>query len=322
MRIHVINPNTTRSMTLKIGAAAKAAASPGVEVTAVNPDFGPASIEGYFDEAFSVPGLIEEIGKARDADAFVIACFDDTGLEAARCATAAPVIGIGEAAFHMASLIAAKFSVVTTLSRSIIADRAQPGEIRAYRPLRPRARRRGSGAGARRAGLRTRGASSKQEIERALAEDGAEAIVLGCAGMTDLARDLERKAGVPVLDGVACAVSLAESLVRLGLKTSKRNTYAAPLAKPYAGEFKRFSPVLSDTSAKRAPERIQVGRGVFGSGELRAVSAQSQRSGLDTSHSSRFARRRYGRTITCVDLKRRTHAQSDCTRAFRRLPRR
>jgi len=108
MHIRVINPNTTRSMTLKIGAAAKAAASPGVEVTAVNPDFGPPSIEGYFDEAFSVPGLIEEIGKAANADAFVVACFDDTGLDAARCATEAPVIGIGEAAFHLASLIAAK----------------------------------------------------------------------------------------------------------------------------------------------------------------------------------------------------------------------
>ena len=106
-------------MTPKIGAAAKAAASPGVEVSAVNPEFGPPSIEGYFDEAFSLPGLIEEIGKAADADAFVIACFDDTGLEAARCATDAPVVGIGEAAFHMASLIADKFSVVTTLSRSI-----------------------------------------------------------------------------------------------------------------------------------------------------------------------------------------------------------
>jgi hypothetical protein len=69
MRIRVINSNTTRSMTVKIRAAAKAAASPGVEVTAVNPEFGPASIEGYFDEAFSIPGLIEEIGKARDADA-------------------------------------------------------------------------------------------------------------------------------------------------------------------------------------------------------------------------------------------------------------
>jgi allantoin racemase len=241
MRIHVVNPNTTRSMTQKIAAAAKVAASPGVEVTAVNPDYGPASIEGFFDEAFSVPGLMEEIAKARDADAFVIACFDDTGLEAARCATHAPVIGIGEAAFHMASLIAAKFSIVTTLTRSI----APIEHNLAKYGLKPRCARvraidvpvlalEDPSSGARRL--------IEREIERALAKDGAEAIVLGCAGMTDLARDLERSVGVPVLDGVACAVSLAESLVRLGLKTSKRNTYAPPLAKAYTGEFKRFSP--------------------------------------------------------------------------------
>jgi allantoin racemase len=242
MHIHVINPNTTRSMTLKIGAAAKAAASPGVEVTTVNPVYGPASIEGYFDEAFSVPGLIEEIGKARDADAFVIACFDDTGLEAARCATPAPVIGIGEAAFHMASLIAAKFSVVTTLSRSIVPIEHN---LVKYGLLSRCARVRAAEVPV--LALEEPGSDARclieGEIERALAEDGAEAIVLGCAGMTDLARDLALKAGVPVLDGVVCAVSLAESLVRLGLKTSKHRTYAAPLAKPYAGEFKRFSPV-------------------------------------------------------------------------------
>ena len=241
MHIRVINPNTTRSMTEKIGLAAKAAASPGVEIAAVNPDFGPPSIEGYFDEAFSVPGLIEEIGKAKGADAFVVACFDDTGLDAARCATDKPVVGIGEAAFHLASLIAAKFSVVTTLARSIApiehnlaryglaarCARVRAAEVPVLALEEP-------GSNAR--------ATIEKEIGRALAEDGAEAIVLGCAGMTDLARDLERKAGVPVLDGVACAVSLAESLVRLGLRTSKRRTYAAPLAKPYAGEFKRFSP--------------------------------------------------------------------------------
>ena len=119
MKICVINPNTTASMTAKIGEAAKAAASAGVEIRATNPEFGPPSIEGYFDEAFAVPGLIAEMGKAHDADAFVIACFDDTGLEAARSFDRAPVIGIGEAAFHMASLIAEKFSVVTTLARSI-----------------------------------------------------------------------------------------------------------------------------------------------------------------------------------------------------------
>jgi hypothetical protein len=60
--------------------------------------------------------------------------------------------------------------------------------------------------------------------------------------MTDLARDLERAVGVPVLDGVACAVALAEGVARLGLRTSKRNTYAAPLAKHYSGAFAPFSP--------------------------------------------------------------------------------
>ena len=241
MRIQVINPNTTASMTAKIGLAAKAAVSPGVEVRAVNPEFGPPSIEGYFDEAFSVPGLLAEIAKAPQADAFIVACFDDTGLEAARCATEAPVIGIGEAAFHMASLIAEKFSVVTTLARSIAPiERNLAKYGLAARCARVRA------SNIRVLDLEEAGSNARRtieaEIERSLAEDGAEAIVLGCAGMTDLARDLSQMAGVPVLDGVACAVSLAESLVRVGLRTSKRNTYAPPLSKAYTGQFALFSP--------------------------------------------------------------------------------
>ena len=119
MRILVVNPNTTASMTRKIGAAADAVAGAGTEIVAVNPDFGPPSIEGYYDEVFSVPGLIAEMQKAPAMDAYVIACFDDTGLDAARSATAAPVVGIGEAAFHLASLVAGRFGVVTTLARSV-----------------------------------------------------------------------------------------------------------------------------------------------------------------------------------------------------------
>src|ERR1700727_1842113 len=185
MRICVVNPNTTHSMTMKIGAAAKAVASSGVEISAVNPDFGPASIEGYFDEVFAVPGLITEIGKAAGADGFVIAGFDDTGLDAARCATTAPVVGIGEAAFHMASLIAAKFSVVTTLSRSIIPiehNLAKYGLISRCARVRaaevPVLALEEPGSDARRA--------IEKEIERALADDGAEPIALGCAGRADL----------------------------------------------------------------------------------------------------------------------------------------
>jgi len=241
MKLHIVNPNTTASMTAKIGAAARVVARAGTEITAVNPDFGPASIEGYFDEAFSLPGLLDEIAKAPDADAFIIACFDDTGLEAARCATAAPVIGIGEAAFHMASLISEKFSVVTTLSRSIVPIERN---LAKYGLIARCARVRASDVPV--LALEEEGSDARRRIEaeiaRALDEDGAEAIVLGCAGMADLAAALAARFGVPVLDGVACAVALAEAAASLGLKTSKRNTYAPPRAKTYAGDFARFAP--------------------------------------------------------------------------------
>jgi len=241
MKLRIVNPNTTASMTRKIEAAARAIARAETQVTAVNPEFGPASIEGYFDEAFSLPGLLDEIGKAPDADAFIIACFDDTGLEAARCATQAPVIGIGEAAFHMAGLVAEKFSVVTTLSRSIVPIERN---LSKYGLIARCARVRAAEVPV--LALEDEGSDARLRIEaeiaRALDEDGAEAIVLGCAGMADLARALGEKFGVPVLDGVACAVTLAEGAARLGLKTSKRNTYAAPRPKAYTGAFARFAP--------------------------------------------------------------------------------
>jgi allantoin racemase len=245
MRILVVNPNTTASMTDKIGAAAAAVASRGTEIVAVNPELGPPSIEGYFDEAFSVPGLVDEMRKARDIDAYVIACFDDTGLDAARCITDAPVIGIGEAAFHMATLLAGRFSVVTTLSRSVAAIEHN---LTRYGLASRCARVRASDVPV--LEIEAPGSDACQrisdEIRAAIRDDRAEAIVLGCAGMTDLASALSDEHGIPVLDGVACAVKLAESLVALGLKTSKSGGYAMPLAKRYSGLFARFSPDVNE----------------------------------------------------------------------------
>lgn len=122
MRLHIVNPNTTASMTAKIAAAARAIALPGTVIDARQPSMGPVSIEGFYDEAFAVPGMLGCIRDAdRDgADAHIIACFDDTGLDAARALAKAPVIGIGEAGFHVASLIAARFAVVTTLGVSVV----------------------------------------------------------------------------------------------------------------------------------------------------------------------------------------------------------
>ena len=245
MRILVVNPNTTASMTHKIGAAAQAVAAVGTEIVAVNPDFGPPSIEGYFDEAFSVPGLIAEMAKARDIDAYVIACFDDSGLDAARCVTDAPVVGIGEAAFHVASLIAGRFTAVTTLARSVPAIEQN---LARYGLANRCARVRASEVAV--LDLEIPGSDAQRrvsaEIGAAIREDAAEAIVLGCAGMADLSLALSHEHGLPVIDGVAAAVKLCESLFGLGLKTSKLGGYARPLAKQYAGVFSMFSPSVAE----------------------------------------------------------------------------
>ena len=219
MLIHVVNPNTTSSMTEKIGKAAKAVAPSGVEILMTQPEMGPMSIEGYYDEAYAIPGMLARIveAEAKGVAGHVIACFDDTGLDAARSIATAPVVGIGEAAFHAASLVAGKFSVITTLGRSVPAIEHN---LTRY-------------------GLATRCAKVRAaevpvlsledphsdahkkitaEIISALQEDRCEAIVLGCAGMADLARELSTHHRLPVVDGVAAAIGLIQMLSQAGLR--------------------------------------------------------------------------------------------------------
>jgi allantoin racemase len=241
MRILVINPNTTARMTEEIGRAARRAASAGTEIVAVNPLDGPVSIEGYYDEAFSLPGLLAEVvkGEAIGVSANIIACFDDTGLEAARCASLAPVIGIGEAAFYMASMLGHRFSVITTLARSI---GVIENNLLKYGLAGRCARVRACELPVLSLDDPSSDAAAKigAEIELAKQEDRAEVIVLGCAGMADLAARLAARHGMPVIDGVASAVKLAEALIALGLKTSKVGAYALPRPKPYLGALASF----------------------------------------------------------------------------------
>src|SRR6266699_1765416 len=188
MRILIVNPNTTAAITVKIGQAGRAAAAAGTEIIAVNPPDGPVFIEGYYDEAFSVPGLLAEIAKgdATGVSAHIIACFDDTGLEAARCVSQAPVIGIGEAAFHLASMLGHRFTVVTTLSRSTAAIE---NNLLKYGLASRCARVRACEVPVLSLDDPASNATAQisAEIELSKQEDHAEVIVLGCAGMADLA---------------------------------------------------------------------------------------------------------------------------------------
>jgi allantoin racemase len=248
MRLTVINPNTTASMTRLIGASARAVAAPGTEVVAVNPAMGPASIESHYDEALSVPGLLAEIVAAQAAgrgDGFVIACFGDPGLAAARELADGPVVGIAEAAMHAASFLGRGFSVVTTLARTEgrAWDLAEAyGMTRFCRNVRsceiPVLALEDPASAAREAIV--------AEARRAVAEDGAEAVVLGCAGMADLAAQLTAAVGVPVVDGVAAAVKTVEGLVAMGLRKGGRGEFARPLPKAYSGVLSDFAIAQAD----------------------------------------------------------------------------
>ncbi|WP_443191180.1 aspartate/glutamate racemase family protein [Pseudomonas indica] len=242
MKIRVINPNTTSSMTEKIGDAARRIAAPGTEIVASNPSSGPVSIESHFDEAISAVGVLEEIraGEQERTDAYILACFGDPGLLAARELTRAPVIGIAEAAFHMATLIATRFSIVTTLARTgIIAEHLLQTYGFAHHCRRVRA------AEIPVLDLEDSGTRALDRIIdeclRAKAEDNIGAIILGCGGMADLTGEIRDAVGLPVVEGVTAAVKLAESLVSLGLGTSKHGDLDFPRPKTFRGRFDYLS---------------------------------------------------------------------------------
>ncbi|MBG6079631.1 aspartate/glutamate racemase family protein [Rubrivivax gelatinosus] len=236
MRLLLLNPNTSAAMTAAIAAAAREVAAPGSEVVARQPSFGPASIEGHFDDAFGAAGVAEQarLAAGEGFDATVVACFGDPGVDAAREVMAGPVLGVAEAAFHAAAMLATGFSVVTTMTRTcVIAERLvqRYGFERVCRGIH--------GTDIPVLDLEAAGEALVDTLEaaarRALAADRSEAVVLGCAGMAGLAGTLQARLGVPVVDGVAAAVKFAEALAALGLKTPKTGDYASPRSKPWAG---------------------------------------------------------------------------------------
>jgi allantoin racemase len=229
-------------MTETIGVAARRVAAPGTEILACNPTMGPVSIEGHYDEALSVIGVLDEIrrGEAAAIDGYVIACFGDPGLGAARELARGPVIGIAEAVMHVASLVAPRFSIVTTLGRTkgiaqhLVTSYGMAAHCASIRAAEVAVLALEEEDGAAYGQI-------LQECRLALAEDEAEAIVLGCGGMADLADELAEALGVPVVEGVTAAVKLVETVVALGLGTSKARDYAYPIAKPCRGLLEGFS---------------------------------------------------------------------------------
>lgn len=235
VQIFVYNPNSSAEMTALIARSAQAAASAGSQIITQGAQAPvPPSIEGHHDEALAVPPMLDALRRAEaaGAQAHVIACFDDPGIGAAREVVAGPVIGIAQAAMQVASLIAARFSVVTTLPRAIpiIEDLGQRYGM-GHKLKRVRAV--DLPVLALEANPAHAAALLRAEILAAREQDGAEAVILGCAGMSDMCHSLSAETGLPVIDGVHAALRLAEALAGGGYRTAKTGAYAWPRDKSH-----------------------------------------------------------------------------------------
>jgi len=240
MRILIVNVNTTEAITEAIAREAQAVAAPGTEIIGLTPYFGAESVEGNFESYLAAIAVMDRV-LAYDGpyDAVIQAGYGEHGREGLQELLNVPVVDITDAAASTAMYLGHAYSVVTTLDRTVplIEDRLKL-----------------SGLYDRCASVRASGMAVLEleeqperaleaiveQAERAVREDKAEVICLGCGGMAGLDEKIRQRTGVPVVDGVSAAVKMAESLVQLGLSTSKSRTYATPRPKRIVGWPARF----------------------------------------------------------------------------------
>lgn len=232
MRIFVINPNTSESVTEHIRRELEKIKRPDTELTVMNPEHGPVSIESAYDETLAGPPTLELVRQANEEeyDAIVLACFSDPALDAAKEVSDIPVIGIEEATLHMAAMLGHKFSITTAFRNRV-----------PTREIHTRLRGMDSGYASTLvlnmsvlemdANPEKAKARILELARKAVQEDGAEVIVLGCAGLTGYAEDVERELGVVVLDPTSVALKMAEAVANLGLRHSKVGRFARPAVK-------------------------------------------------------------------------------------------
>lgn len=240
MRLLLINPNISESVSELIGAEARRAASPSTDIEVATAPLGVAYIETRFEAlvgAWAGANLAAE--RAGTYDALVVAAFGDPGLAGIREAVDVPVVGLTEAALMSACMLGGRFSIVaisrriTAWYRETVQSHGLIDRLASIRSLDAPLRDVGS--------VQTDHEARLRELcNRAVDEDGADVIIIAGAPLAGLARSIRDDIPVPLVDGVSSAVRHAESLAALAPGRARRGSYAKPPAKPNAG----LSPAL------------------------------------------------------------------------------
>jgi len=224
MKIKVIVPVSTDLWNEMIKEAYEKYKDPGTEIDIVNIQKGPESIEQIYDEAWAaLPTLLEaEKAEKEGCDAIIDYCFGDPALEALKEAVNIPVVGLNEPSIHLASILGRKFSIIGVggkEARGLMYDKvAHYGLDKKLASIRM---------------TDIRVLDIKKEFKRlvealteegrkAIEEDGAEVLVLGCGSLLNIAEILQERLKVPVIDSGLVALKIAEDLVKLKLSHSKK----------------------------------------------------------------------------------------------------
>ncbi|MBO8140646.1 MAG: hydantoin racemase [Firmicutes bacterium] len=227
--LHVIPVDAPESRTLRVKRRLESIAHPGTRVAVTSLPGGPPDLEYHVADHHALSLMLKRAPHWQEAfDAVVVACFYDPGLRELRETLDMPVVGVGQASLHLASLLGSRFSVIVGRAKWIprMSDNALvygfKHRIASWRPA-------GMGVAELHADPKAAYDAIKGQALKAVENDLAEVIVLGCAAMEDTAPRLARDLGVPVVDPVVAGFKLAEMLADLrcktGLSISKRYDY-------------------------------------------------------------------------------------------------
>lgn len=222
MKILCINPNSSQEVTEGIEKICRKYSLSDTEVEVKYIKEAPSGIESYHDAAISEKYLLDKFEEWKEQyDGFIVACHSDIGVDLLRELTDKPVIGIGEASMLFALPLGHKFSILS-LKRKKIPQKEDL--VKKYGLINRCASIRATGLGVI-ANYQEKKEKLIQEGMKAVEEDGAEILILGCAGMAGIDKEIEKIVGVPVIDGVVSALLIMESLIRYGVSTSKAGKY-------------------------------------------------------------------------------------------------
>ncbi|HET7782875.1 MAG TPA: aspartate/glutamate racemase family protein [Arthrobacter sp.] len=257
MRLLVINPNISDDVTALIESEALRSAAPGTELVVRTAGHGVEYIETRFESLIAAGAVAEIIAEhtragADPVDGVVVAAFGDPGMPALKELANVPVIGITEAALCAAALQGHRFSIIA------ISDRIKPW----YRDCVERFGLLGRLASIRSINETLNSIGSVQQdfketllalSRQAVAEDGADVVILAGAPLAGLARELEGEIPVPVVDGISAGIRMAEAVVGLQSGPHRAGAFAPPPPKDRKGLSENLDAALSAARNSAAP---------------------------------------------------------------------